>query len=266
LAWLIRKIHGRQATRREWTILTFLVLITHIFLDCFTVYGTQLFLPFSDYMVGFNSIAIIDPLYTIPLLGGIILALFFRRYPQRRIFNYLGLMISSVYLIFTLAVKFHVSSSAGLALKSQDIEYDRLMTTPTLFNSFLWRITAEVDEGYQIGYYSILDNDDMINFRFVPRNENLIKSVKHEKALQRLLWFSNGYYVVSKGCDANLFHDLRFGEIQTDFDLPGQYIFTWKLIERGNGPHKRIELQRADFEVKDGSEAFLALWSRIKGT
>ena len=54
-------------TRKDWIWLFLLSILTHPILDCFTPYGTQLFLPFSDYRVAFNNIAVADPLYTLYL-------------------------------------------------------------------------------------------------------------------------------------------------------------------------------------------------------
>src|SRR6478735_1727382 len=41
----------KEANWKEWTLLCFLSLVTHPLLDAFTSYGTQLFLPFSNYRV-----------------------------------------------------------------------------------------------------------------------------------------------------------------------------------------------------------------------
>ena len=41
-----------------------LVYFTHILLDTFTTYGTQLLLPFSDERFGLDSINVVDPIYT----------------------------------------------------------------------------------------------------------------------------------------------------------------------------------------------------------
>jgi len=265
LAWLISKIHKRYATRKEWTWLVFLAFFTHILLDSFTVYGTQLFLPFSRYMVGFNTIAIIDPLYTLPLLIGLILALAFKRSSRkRRIFNYLGLGLSTAYLLLTVGVKFHVNDMVEKSLESENIVYERYMTAPTIFNAVLWRATAEVEGGFEIGYYSVFDDQGKIDFRFVPQNRHLIKPIYDTRPVEQLLWFSNGYYIVSGAADNPVFTDLRFGEIQTDFSRPGQYIFSWEIVKSppsGDG----YGLRRADFSVEDGSAAFAALWGRLQG-
>ncbi|MBT8189978.1 MAG: metal-dependent hydrolase, partial [Bacteroidia bacterium] len=43
------------ATLKDWQLLFFWGLFTHIILDCFTMYGTQVFAPFSDYRVAFST-------------------------------------------------------------------------------------------------------------------------------------------------------------------------------------------------------------------
>lgn len=52
-----------------------LALYMHIFLDCMTTFGTQIFLPFSPARVGFPSMFIVDFLLTLPALAllGIVL-------------------------------------------------------------------------------------------------------------------------------------------------------------------------------------------------
>ena len=73
LALLIHRLHRRAgASYREWLALVWLALVTHPLLDAMTVYGTQVLLPFSDYPVGVGSVFIIDPLYTVPLIAGIV--------------------------------------------------------------------------------------------------------------------------------------------------------------------------------------------------
>src|SRR5512145_3083609 len=76
LAWMIARVHRERDAKvgvlfRHWCLLVWLALITHALLDAFTVYGTQMLLPFSDYPVGLGSVFIIDPLVTVPLLAGL---------------------------------------------------------------------------------------------------------------------------------------------------------------------------------------------------
>jgi inner membrane protein len=84
LAWVAWRLHRSadqaQGVRyRDWWLLAWLALVTHALLDAFTVYGTQLLMPFSDYPIGVGSIFIIDPLYTLPVLVGVVAFYLLRR-------------------------------------------------------------------------------------------------------------------------------------------------------------------------------------------
>src|SRR5690606_4631354 len=52
---------------------------THGLLDACTTYGTLLLWPFSDQRFAWNTISIIDPLFTLPILALIIFAALRRR-------------------------------------------------------------------------------------------------------------------------------------------------------------------------------------------
>ena len=59
VAWAAVRIHsGTRQFRRGWLLLAFLALLTHPLLDCFTVYGTQVLLPFSDLPVAWSTVFI----------------------------------------------------------------------------------------------------------------------------------------------------------------------------------------------------------------
>ena len=73
LTWLARRIrpHPDYSAMRLFLTL-WLVLITHVTLDAFTSYGTQLFWPLQTTPVAWSSVFIIDPLYSVPLLLGVL--------------------------------------------------------------------------------------------------------------------------------------------------------------------------------------------------
>ena len=49
MVWLIRKIHPIHAQHRMgWYALVYLAFATHVLLDAFTIYGTQIFWPVSN--------------------------------------------------------------------------------------------------------------------------------------------------------------------------------------------------------------------------
>ena len=102
--WLINKIHQKDGIGwLPWTKLAFLAFLTHAMIDIPTTYGTQFLYPFTNTPFTTDSIFIIDPLYTFPLLFGVITAQFLKRTSStRRIFNYAGLFLSSLFSVYDL--------------------------------------------------------------------------------------------------------------------------------------------------------------------
>jgi inner membrane protein len=60
---------------RQWLAAILLALLTHPLLDAHTAYGTQLLWPSGLPPVSWATMFIIDPLYTLPLLAGMIAVL-----------------------------------------------------------------------------------------------------------------------------------------------------------------------------------------------
>lgn len=213
--FILHKIykHG-EATFKDWTLLFFLGFTTHALLDSFTTWGTQLFYPFSDYGVAFHTIFVIDPLYTLPFLACLIMVLFYnKRDDRRRKWNRAGLIISSAYLMLTVVNKLIAGTVFEESMQAQNIPYIRYSTKPTPFNSILWNITAETKDGFYIGYYSLLDNDKAVDFRFYPKQHTLLQPYRHYEKLQKLLRLTNGYYTVEQNKDTFYINDLRFGQL-----------------------------------------------------
>ena len=63
-------------------LFSFLGFATHGLLDACTSYGTQLFWPFSDSRISWNIVSIVDPVFTIPVLIGVV----FAAYRNKRLF------------------------------------------------------------------------------------------------------------------------------------------------------------------------------------
>jgi inner membrane protein len=76
IAWLISKIHpDTKRYYRGWVLLSFLVLEASVLLDLLTIYGTQIFWPFDTTPMAIPVLFIIDPLFTLPILSGVLAAL-----------------------------------------------------------------------------------------------------------------------------------------------------------------------------------------------
>lgn len=256
IVWLILKLHpDTRDHRRGWGILVYLVFATHVLLDSFTVYGTQIFWPFSTTPVGWATIFIIDPLYTIWLLGGVIFALVATRNTHRgHLANNIGLTLSSIYLAWTVTAKFYVDSVARESLNKQNENYSQLIAIPMPFNSLLWRILAMNENGYYEGYYSIFDKTQIVPTKFYPSDSQLIEELQDHWPVKRLQWFTKGFYSVAKQEDDIIIKDLRMG-------VEPNYVFQFKVGEVSN-PHP-VGTDSKRIETKQKLEQLPTLWQRI---
>ena len=242
LGWLIHRFNKPTSlvTRKEWQIMLFFAFFTHVILDCFTVYGTQVFAPFSSYRVSWGSIAVVDPLYTIPLLLSLVITGFIIRTKRtRRIVNYLGLVLSMSYLLFTVYNKSRVQTVFENELKAQNIKVTRMMTSPTIFNNILWSCTAEANDAYYVGLYSFYDTVP-VKFSKIEKQHTLIQNIDSDPTITSLRWFSDNYFCIDIVDGNLLFNDLRFGAY---FDKEGNntdYIFSF-LLEEDDGKYELVE-------------------------
>jgi len=178
-------------------LLTFswLSLITHMLLDTFTAYGTQLFLPFSNRRLGLDSINVVDPFYTIPLITGLVVSLwFYKSKPNRSKFTGYGLIISSLYLVFTVINKEAVKAHISHRLINENIEYNSLLTMPVGIANINWYGVAKGQDNIFILKHSILS--DINNpIEVFPINEEYLNQIDKNIA-NKMRWFSKGFYTV----------------------------------------------------------------------
>ena len=262
--YFVKGISTPDATVRDWQFLMFWALFTHPLLDCFTTYGTQLFQPFSNYRVAFNTVAVADFFYTVPFLTCIVIASYLSREKEkRRRLAWTGIGISSLYLMFCVFNKKRVQNIWEHTLEQEEIAFSRVMTSPSILTNFLWTCVAETDEGYYTGQYSIFDSEPIVNHEFIPRNESGIQVDHEDKTIECLKWFSDGYYSVTEHPLGLQFNDLRFGSIPIDKDKR-HYIFNFIVKKKKEG---QLEMLGSNGGPPPGGEQEMIknLFSRIKG-
>jgi len=253
-----------NASWSDWSWLLFWAIFTHPLLDCCTAYGTQVFQPFSDYRVALNNISVVDPIYTLPLIIGLLLAArLFRDSRLRSLFNYFGLGLSTAYLIFTFWNKSRIDTVFENTMIRDEIVWERYMTSPTIFNNVLWNCLAESEDAFYYGKYSLLDKEPMVNDLFrIPKGHEKLAAYQDDETIKILEWFSNDYYnvVTNKKGELQL-NDLRFGTGSEGVISDEDYIFKF-ILEEKNG---KISAHQTRERQETISETFATLWRRIKG-
>lgn len=242
IAAVVARLHGEMDRFRRWWLALWLALVTHPLLDVMTVYGTQLGLPFTNHPYGVGSIFIIDPLYTLPLLVGVVAALSMKT-PARWSWNAAGLALSTLYLAWSVAAQQQARTAALASLHSQGIHAERVLVTPAPFSTLLWRIVAIDGDSYHEGFHSLLDDARPIEFDRFERGIGLYDDLRQLPRVQRLAWFSHGYFKLGEHDGTLRITDLRMG--QEPF-----YTFTFVVAQRSNPSIQpvapRLEPQRPE--------------------
>jgi inner membrane protein len=82
------------------------------------------------------------------------------------------------------------------SIAATTLESRRVLVTPTPLNSLLWRVVVMDDDGYLEGFRSLFDTGAGIPFVQHPSDPELLAPLRDDWAVQRLAWFSKGFYSV----------------------------------------------------------------------
>lgn len=231
LGWLAYKIHRKAKTTadwKDWAKLMFWSLVTHPLLDAHTSWGTQLFWP-MEYKITYNNIFVIDPLYTLPFLVFLVLAMMQKRESsKRRFYNNLGLIISSCYMLLTFAFKGIAHYQFSKNLKKKNIKFLEIEAKPTPFNAILWCGFVETENSFLIGYYSLMDGTTPVAFIPFPKKQKDLGKMAEEEQVKKLIKLSRGWYNIEVDGDTTYFYDLRFGQAGINHD-PASFVYCYEL-------------------------------------
>lgn len=260
LGYFFSKV-DRSLSRRDWMLLFFWAIFTHPLLDVFTGYGTGLFVPLWDYRIQFDTIFIIDPVYTLPLFVAFVwLLLKAKPLSRRRPISAVALVVSNCYLLITVFVKLWVLGKVNEELTRQHVAAEKKLVAPAAFTTFLWSVVVKEGDHFLAGYYSLF-GDETIEFRRIPAQHRLLEELDKYPETAMLVKFAKGFFVLERNGDNFIFNDLRFGTAQ-GWDVPDAgYIFSFELKPHGD----RLEVGRNEPERAIGWEDLARLFDRTFG-
>ena len=252
-----------------------MALLTHPLLDAQTTWGTQLFWPFQ-WRVAIENIFIIDPIYTLPFLIFLLLTAFEDKLSRKRkLYNYLGLIISSTYLLATLAFKGIAHYKIAEALEKNNIDYKDINTRATYFNSILWSSQIELEDSYMFAYYSLFDKSMPVFTKKFPKNHHMLQPFIDEKKIQQLIILSNEHYLMTNENNELIFWNLKLGLKGFDNNA-SPYIWSYVIKNNGKGQifldetnekidALKIQESKSFRKNRNYSEEFRAFYERLKG-
>ncbi|MFE2004764.1 metal-dependent hydrolase [Pseudomonas guariconensis] len=230
LAWLVSAVARRRWPDKGYRLprvfLAFwLVLVTHPILDAFTVYGTQLFWPLHLTPQSWAAVFIIDPVYTLPLLGAVLYAAFKDMSGKAVTVLGVALAFSTAYLGYGLAGRMAAEQRFALALDEQGIAVTHVRAVPIAFNSLVWRVLAKTPDGqYYEGISSAFDQEPP-EMQRQSLNLEAAQVLRGMPLHERLRWFTDDWLRYDRVGNALVVTDLRMG-------IPGNYTFRFQMASR----------------------------------
>ena len=231
---------------------------THALLDACTTYGTLLLWPFSDARIAWNTISVIDPVFTLPLLGFVIAA----GVKKSQFIGRLGMAWVAFYLSIGV-IQEERAMAAGEALAADRGHAPAVVSAkPSFGNLLLWKTVYEYDDHFWVdavragGDVTIIEGDHVARLNLQSSFPWLDTDSQQARDVERFRWFSNDYLAIDSD-DPFLIVDMRYSHlpneikglwgIRLDPDASADEHVTW--IARRSADSERLE----------------QLWAMLKG-
>lgn len=224
---------------------------THALLDACTTYGTLLFWPFSDERIAWNSVSIIDPLLTGPLLLGVVIA------ARRR--QALVARVAFAWVIVYLTLGFAARDAARI--QGEELAVRRghtpltLEAKPSFANILLWKTVYRTVDGYYVDAIRLGWPPRVYEGTYIPALDLardfpwLNPQSTQAKDVERFRWFSRGYLAADPEHPRRIM-DLRYSllpneirplwSIELDPEDPSHHVRYLTHRERGPDTFSRL--------------------------
>ena len=168
---------------------------THGIIDALTSYGTQLLWPFTDERVAWHLISVIDPIFTIPILLLVLVAVI----KNKILYSFFALGWIIIYLSLSFIQQYRATVIINEIISQRNHLPTRLIVKPSFANIVVWKTLYENNNNYYIDGIRLTSN-----IKFIPGTKtpklNTDKSFPWLKNnsqqaidIERFRWFSDDY-------------------------------------------------------------------------
>jgi inner membrane protein len=219
-AWFLRLLLFRRSLSfKDAYLYCFAGYTTHAVLDACTTYGTQLFWPFSNTRVAWNNVSVVDPLFTLPLMFLVLLALFRRS----RLWALLSSVYAFSYLGFGVLQNHRAQDIALQVAQSRGHVPLNLGVKPSFANLIVWKAVYEHQGRYYVDAIrvaqstSVIEGSSTEKLNLTKHFTWLDKGSQQALDIQRFGWFSNQHLAIDPD-DQNRIIDIRYSLIPNRMD------------------------------------------------
>jgi len=192
---------------------------SHAVLDACTTYGTQLFWPFSDARIAWNNVSVIDPLFTLPVLLLVVLALIKR---SRRL-TAVAAIYAIGYLLLGVMQNHRAEAVAHELAISRGHQPINLGLKPSFANILVWKSVYEHDGRYYVDAIrvgtseKVYQGSSTYKLNLQQHFLWLGASSQQAKDVERFRWFSNDHLALDPD-NKNRIIDIRYSLVPNRMD------------------------------------------------
>ena len=209
-------IYWLSSTRRYWPLvgLSYLGILSHIFLDVITSFGTQVLSPFSRARYALDLVSIIDPYFTAILAFSFLMTYLWRR--KAPFFARIGFIALGAYLILSSYNHSRALEKGFLSARAQGVTgIKRAAALPRFYGPFNWAVLIQTENAIYRSRLNLLDSSPIHWEAFYSSPSNpFIQRAEGLQEVRTFLWFSRFPLVVYRNYGEGHiveYADLRFG-------------------------------------------------------
>ena len=187
---------------------------THGLLDACTSYGTQLLWPFTNERYAWNTVSVIDPAFTLPVLIGVVFVLLKRNPWYARI----AIVWAFAYLTFGMIQRDRAEEAGWELAQARQHAPVRLEAKPTFANSLVWKVIYETEGRYyvdaiRVGAATKIYTGESVAKLDIGKDFPWLSSTSQQALdIERFRWFSDGF-VAREPDDERRIIDVRYSMV-----------------------------------------------------
>lgn len=258
LFWLVFQTLVKEIGFKRIYLYSFLGYASHGLLDAFTSYGTQLYWPFSDTRVAWNSISIIDPLFTIPIL----LLLLVMLVKKSKAVGYLMASYAVIYLGIGSIQEQRATNVAYVLAHSRGHQAINLNVKPSFMNLIVWKSIYEYQGHYYVDALRVTRTHSLYPGKRIAkldleRDLNWLEQDSQQaKDVERFRWFSADHLAIDPD-NPNRIIDMRYSM------LPNKLDGLWGILLNPNAAQQDHITWTTNRSVTDRKQAIAILWQMV---
>ena len=244
---------------KETYFYSFLGYATHGIIDSFTTYGTLLFWPFTDDRIAWNTVSVIDPLFTVPILILVLVSI----KKRNKTFSIYAIIWIVLYQTVAYAQKIRAEEIIYNYAQTFEHEIESIEAKPSFGNIIVWKVIYSTSDRYYVNAillaldHKIYPGESIEKLNIRKSFPWLSVNSQQAKDIEKFRWFSNGYLGIDEK-NKDIIYDVRFSTI------PNQVEGLWGIkLDKTKNNYEHIEYVT---NRKRDLERFNILFNMIRGT